>query len=147
MNNLPVKVQVLRPDFLPQYKTDGSAGLDLHADIDNTAFIRPDEVIKVSTGLKVYLEDPGYAGIVIPRSGLGTSGLVLGNLVGLLDSDYQGPLTLALWNRTQEPILIHAGDRVAQLFVVPVAKVTWDVVDGFEVTARGEGGFGSTGSS
>ncbi len=132
---------------LPSFATPGSAGIDLRAMFDAPSItIQPGEVFKVSTGLRVYVEDPGYAAFAMPRSGTGTKGLVLGNLIGLIDSDYQGPLTLSLWNRSSSPIHISRGDRVAQLVVVPVAQYQVEYVEDFGVeTERGQGGYGSTG--
>jgi dUTP pyrophosphatase len=132
---------------LPSFATPGSAGIDLRAMIDAPSIaIQPGEVFKVSTGLRVYVQDPTYAAFALPRSGTGTKGLVLGNLIGLIDSDYQGPLSLALWNRSSLPIQVNRGDRVAQLVVVPVAQYQVDYVEDFGVeTERGQGGYGSTG--
>lgn len=132
---------------LPSFATPGSAGIDLRAMLDwRSVTIQPGEVLKVSSGLRVYVEDPGYAAFALPRSGTGTKGLVLANLIGLIDSDYQGPLSLALWNRSNSAIEVHRGDRVAQLVVVPVAQYQVDYVEDFGVeTGRGQGGYGSTG--
>ena len=131
---------------MPTYATAGSAGLDLRACLDAPLELAPGRAELVSTGLSVYVEDPGLAAILLPRSGLGHKhGLVLGNLVGLIDSDYQGPLMVSLWNRGTAPIVVTPGDRVAQLVVVPVVQVALDVVEAFEATDRGAGGFGSSG--
>lgn len=134
-------------DFpLPQYATAGSAGLDLRACLDEPLEIAPGEVKLIPTGLAIHINDPGYAATVLPRSGLGHKhGVVLGNLVGLIDSDYQGPLMLSCWNRSDKSYTIQPAERIAQLVVVPVSRVTFDVVNEFSDSERGEGGFGSTG--
>lgn len=136
---------------LPEFATEGSAGIDLRAFLgENTSaqVIFPGEVLSVSTGLRIWVENPNYAAFALPRSGLGTKGLVLANLVGLIDSDYQGPLTLKLWNRSNEPIVVNSGDRVAQLVVMPVIQYELEYVSDFEKdTVRGQGGFGSSGVS
>jgi dUTP diphosphatase len=131
---------------LPQYATNGSAGLDLRACIDGPLTLRPGESSLVPTGLAIHLDDPGLAAIIIPRSGLGHKhGIVLGNLVGLIDSDYQGQLMVSCWNRGREPFVVNPMERIAQLVVVPVVQVELNVVESFEESARGAGGFGSTG--
>lgn len=132
---------------LPKVETEGSAGIDLRAMLPTGSFVlMPGGVLKVDTGLRVWIEDPGYVGFVFARSGLGSKGLVLGNGTGVIDSDYQGPLTVTLWNRSETAIQINDGDRVAQLVVVPVANITPVFCDSFDLqTERGEGGFGSTG--
>lgn len=131
---------------LPEYATAGSAGLDLRACIDAPWVIEPGQSILVPTGLAIYIEDPGYAGMILPRSGLGhKNGIVLGNLVGLIDSDYQGELKISCWNRGQASFTLEPGLRLAQLVIVPVAQVAFSVVDDFVATERGEGGFGHTG--
>jgi dUTP pyrophosphatase len=133
---------------MPAYATTGSAGLDLRACLDAPLELAPGRAELVSTGLSIYVEDPGLAAILLPRSGLGHKhGLVLGNLVGLIDSDYQGPLMVSLWNRGTASFVVAPGDRVAQLVLVPVVQVALDVVDAFEATDRGAGGFGSSGRS
>ena len=141
--------QRLKENFwLPTFASPGSAAVDLRAlfEYEDEVSILPGEVLSVSTGLRVWVEDPNYAALVLPRSGLGTKGLVLGNLIGLIDSDYQGPLTLKLWNRGVEPIAIALGDRVAQLVVTPILQYSIRYVDDFDVsTSRGQGGFGSSG--
>lgn len=132
--------------FLPEYGTPGSAGLDLRACIDETLFILPGQVHLIPTGLAIHLADPGLAGMILPRSGLGhKQGLVLGNLVGLIDSDYQGQLMISAWNRSNLPITVQPMDRIAQYVVVPVVQVSFNMVEDFNVTMRGAGGFGSTG--
>jgi dUTP pyrophosphatase len=131
---------------LPKYATPGSAGLDLCACLDDTVTIEPGVTTLVSTGLAIHLDHPGYAAMLLPRSGLGHKhGIVLGNLVGLIDSDYQGPLMVSCWNRGQIPYTISPGDRIAQLVIVPVIQPTWQQVEHFTDTERGEGGFGSSG--
>ena len=146
---IKVAVKALDPRVsaeAPQYATAGSAGLDLRAAIDAPLRLAPGEVNLVSTGLSMFIADPGYAALILPRSGLGhRHGIVLGNLVGLIDSDYQGPLMVSLWNRGTEPFEIQPMDRIAQLMIVPVQQAQFEWVDSFEKTDRGEGGFGSTG--
>jgi dUTP pyrophosphatase len=131
---------------LPTYGTIGSAGLDLRACIDSPLIIMPGQVLLVPTGLAIYIRDPRYAGMILPRSGLGhKNGIVLGNLVGLIDSDYQGELKISCWNRGQEVYTLEPGTRLAQLVVVPVQQVALEVVEEFIETERGVGGFGHTG--
>ena len=144
-----VKLRVLDErirEGLPAYATKGSAGFDLRAVLDKPLQLEPGQTELVSTGLSLYIEDSGYAGLILPRSGLGHKhGIVLGNLVGLIDSDYQGPLMVSVWNRGKSPFTINPMERLAQLVIVPVAQVRFDLVDAFEATQRAEGGFGSTG--
>ena len=148
-----VQVKIVDPrvgqDFpLPAYATMGSAGLDLRACIDTPWVIEPGQVVLVPTGLAIYIEDSAYAGLILPRSGLGhKNGIVLGNLVGLIDSDYQGELKISCWNRSQEAFTLEPGLRLAQLVIVPVAQVQFTIVDDFAATVRGEGGFGHTGTT
>lgn len=131
---------------LPQYATEGSAGLDLRACIDEPCEVQPGQTVLIETGISIYIGDPGLAATILPRSGLGHKhGMVLGNLVGLIDSDYQGPLMVSMWNRGQVAYTIEPGERIAQLVIVPVLRVEFDVVNEFEQTQRGEGGFGSSG--
>jgi dUTP pyrophosphatase len=131
---------------LPHYATAGAAGLDLRACIDAALVMNPGDSQLVPSGISIYVGDPGYAAVILPRSGLGAkSGIVLGNLVGLIDSDYQGPLMVSLWNRGKAPFTIQPLDRIAQLVVVPVLQVEFEVVEEFAASARGAGGFGSTG--
>ncbi|MDG2959252.1 dUTP diphosphatase [Bisgaard Taxon 10/6] len=131
---------------LPAYATAGSAGLDLRALVDETFEIQPGETKLIPTGLSVYIADPQLAAVILPRSGLGHKhGIVLGNLVGLIDSDYQGPLMVSMWNRGSEPFKVEAGDRIAQLVFVPVVQAEFNIVEEFEQTERGEGGFGHSG--
>src|SRR5580658_7232977 len=128
---------------LPQYATGGSAGLDLRACIADHLTLSPGEAQLISTGLAIHLEDPGLAAVILPRSGLGhKQGVVLGNLVGLIDSDYQGQLMVSCWNRAAEPFTVHPGERIAQLVVVPVVQVQLQIVADFAVSDRGAGGFG-----
>jgi dUTP pyrophosphatase len=131
---------------LPVYATKGSAGLDLRACIDAPITLGPGDSTLIPTGLAIHLDDPGLAAIIIPRSGLGHKhGIVLGNLVGLIDSDYQGQVFVSCWNRGKEAFVVNPLERIAQLVVVPVVQVELNVVDSFEESARGAGGFGSTG--
>ena len=131
---------------MPAYATHGSAGLDLRACIDEPITLRPGDSVLIPTGLAIHLGDAGLAAIIIPRSGLGHKhGIVLGNLVGLIDSDYQGQLLVSCWNRGREPFVVNPLERIAQLVVIPVVQVALNIVDAFEESARGAGGFGSTG--
>lgn len=131
---------------LPTYATDGSAAMDLRAAPDAPLELAPGDSVLVPTGLAIHIGDPGWCALILPRSGLGHKhGLVLGNLTGLIDADYQGPLMVSCWNRGSEPFTIRPGDRIAQLLVAPVARVAWRVVDAFTPSERGDGGFGSTG--
>lgn len=131
---------------LPAYATPGAAGLDLRALLDAPLVIAPGETHLVHTGLAIHIGDPGYAALILPRSGLGhKKGIVLGNLVGLIDSDYQGELMISVWNRGSAPFTLEPFERLAQLVIVPVAQAAFRVVDDFEASARGTGGFGSTG--
>ena len=130
----------------PHYATAGSAGLDLRACIEGPLKLNPGETQLIPTGLAIHLEDPGLAAIILPRSGLGHKhGIVLGNLVGLIDSDYQGEIMVSAWNRGKDAFTINPLDRIAQLVVIPVLQVAFDVVDEFDASTRGIGGFGSTG--
>ena len=131
---------------LPHYASEGSAGLDLRACVEATLTLGPGETTLVPTGLCIHIADPGFAGMILPRSGLGHKhGIVLGNLVGLIDSDYQGQLFVSCWNRGTDAFDIEVGMRIAQLVIVPVAQVAFNRVDSFETSERGESGFGSTG--
>jgi len=131
---------------LPEYATAHSAGLDLRAMLDQPIELAPGDAQLVPTGLAIHIGNPGLCAVILPRSGLGhKQGLVMGNLVGLIDADYQGPLMVSLWNRGRFPITITPGDRVAQLVFLPVARAVFRQVDEFERSARGEGGFGHTG--
>ena len=132
-------------DF-PEYQTEGSAGLDLLACINNDLVMKPNESTIIESGISIYIDDKNFAGMIIPRSGLGAKkGLVCGNLMGLIDSDYQGPLSISLWNRSKEEIVIKPGDRVAQLVIISINQVELVKVKEFSKTYRGEKGFGSTG--
>lgn len=131
---------------LPGYATDGSAGMDLRACLDDALTIEPDQTILIPTGIAIHIADSGIAATILPRSGLGHKhGLVLGNLVGLIDSDYQGQLFISCWNRSQTPYTIEVGDRIAQLVFVPVIQVELNPVDSFDDSERGNGGFGHSG--
>ncbi len=147
MKRLDVKVLDARiRDQLPHYATAGSAGLDLRACIDKPLTIVPGATELVPTGIAIHLDDPGLAAIIVPRSGLGHKhGIVLGNLVGLIDSDYQGQIFVSTWNRGNAPFVLNPMERLAQLVVVPVVQVELNVVDDFAHSSRGAGGFGSTG--
>jgi dUTP pyrophosphatase len=149
MSPLTVALRVLDPrmaEQLPAYATPGSAGLDLRACLEAPLTLSPGQTELIPTGLAIHIGHPGYAALILPRSGLGhRHGIVLGNLVGLIDSDYQGQLMVSCWNRGQEAFRIEPFERIAQLVVVPVAQAAFQVVDSFSASARGEGGFGSTG--
>lgn len=133
-------------DKLPAYATRGSAGLDLRACLDAPLTLQPNAWQLVPTGIAIYLQDPGYAALILPRSGLGHKhGIVLGNLVGLIDSDYQGQLMVSAWNRSDVAFTIAPMERIAQLVIVPVVQAEFNVVESFTATERGEGGYGSTG--
>ena len=133
-------------DLLPAYATPGSAGLDLRACIDAPLTLEPGQTVLVPTGLAIHVGDPGYAAMILPRSGLGhKNGIVLGNLVGLIDSDYQGQLMVSTWNRGHASFTLQPLDRLAQLVIVPVLQVGFNVVEEFATSERGAGGFGSTG--
>ncbi len=147
MKKLDVKILDERiREYLPQYSTSGSAGLDLRACTDEKMTINPGNTVLIPTGLAINIADPGYAAVILPRSGLGhKNGIVLGNLVGLIDSDYQGQLFVSIWNRGKETFELNPFDRIAQLVVIPVVQVDLNIVDDFKETERGAGGFGSTG--
>jgi dUTP pyrophosphatase len=133
-------------EHLPAYATGGSAGLDIRACIDAPLTLRPGESALVPSGIAIHIGDPGFAAILIPRSGLGHKhGIVLGNLVGLIDSDYQGQVFVSCWNRGREPFVVNPLERIAQMVIVPVAQVELNVVESFDESLRGAGGFGSTG--
>lgn len=133
-------------NHLPAYATPGSAGLDLRACIEHVLTLRPGETELIPTGMAIHLADPGYAALILPRSGLGHKhGIVLGNLVGLIDSDYQGQLFISCWNRGREVFMLNPLERIAQLVIVPVMQAEFNIVEDFEQSHRGEGGFGSTG--
>jgi len=149
MRKLEVKILDERiRAMLPHYASAGAAGLDLRACVDSPLALQGGESQLVSSGIAIHVGDPGYAAVILPRSGLGAkSGIVLGNLVGLIDSDYQGPLMISVWNRGKSAFTIQPLDRIAQLIVVPVVQVEFEVVEEFAASARGTGGFGSTGKS
>lgn len=133
-------------NMMPAYATAGSAGLDLRACVDHVMTLLPGETELIPTGMAIHLSDPGYAAMILPRSGLGHKhGIVLGNLVGLIDSDYQGQLLVSCWNRGREPFMLNPLERIAQLVIVPVVQANFSVVSDFKASERGEGGFGSTG--
>ena len=133
---------------MPTYATTGSAGLDLRACVDAATVIEPGQTVLVKTGLSIYIEDPHFAGLILPRSGLGHKhGIVLGNLVGLIDSDYQGELMVSVWNRSQTAFSLEPGERLAHYVLVPVIQAQFDIVNEFEATERGAGGFGHTGQN
>jgi dUTP pyrophosphatase len=149
MNELQVKL--LNPLIgtsipVPEYSTSGSAGMDLRACIEEPLKLHPGKTILIPTGISIYIEDPGLAALILPRSGLGHKhGIVLGNLVGLIDSDYQGELMISCWNRGAKTFDIEQGDRIAQLVIVPVVQTRFNIVSDFVETKRGTGGFGSSG--
>jgi dUTP pyrophosphatase len=147
MKKLDVKILDARmKDFLPAYATAGSAGLDLRACLEESLTIAPGSTHLIPTGLAIHVADPGYAAVLLPRSGLGHKhGIVLGNLVGLIDSDYQGELKISVWNRGQQEFLLQPMERLAQMVIVPVMQVELNIVDDFASSERGVGGFGSTG--
>lgn len=146
-----IKLRILDPRLgtefpLPTHATPGSAGMDLRACLRGPLVLAAGKAELIPTGLSIYVEDPGLAAMLLPRSGLGhKSGIVLGNLVGLIDSDYQGPLMVSCWNRGDAPFTINPGDRIAQLVIVPVVQVEFEVVEDFDSTLRGAQGFGSSG--
>ena len=133
---------------LPEYATSGSAGMDLRACMDDALVVQPGETVLIPTGFAMHISDPGLAAVILPRSGLGHKhGIVLGNLVGLIDSDYQGQVFVSCWNRSKSPYTIEGGARIAQLVLMPVQKANWEIVEEFETSERGAGGFGHTGKS
>ena len=148
---LSIDFKILNPlikDHIPAYASEGSAGLDLRACINDPVVINPGKTELIPTGISIFIQDPGYAGIILPRSGLGHKhGIVLGNLVGLIDSDYQGELFISTWNRGTTSFTINSLDRIAQLVIVPVSQATFNLVSDYSKSDRGDGGFGSTGKS
>ena len=145
--NAKILSDKITPEML-QPKTPGSAGIDLMAINFTDGFygiIYPDQVVKIGTGIAIHILNPDYAGMILPRSGMGTKGLILANTIGLIDSDYQGEIILSVWNRSSEPIRINSMDRIAQLIIVPVIQPVFNFVESFEQTERGGNGFGSTG--
>jgi len=149
MQKLQVKIMDERMrSQLPQYATAGSAGLDLRACLEEAIDIAPGQTVLVPTGISIYINDPRYCAMILPRSGLGHKhGIVLGNLVGLIDSDYQGQLMVSTWNRGTSSFRLEPMERLAQLVIVPVMQIEWSIVDEFVSSDRGEGGFGSTGKT
>jgi dUTP pyrophosphatase len=147
MNTISVKILDPRMrELLPTYATPGSAGLDLRACLEQPLTLAPHATVLIPTGIAIHIADPGYAAMILPRSGLGHKhGIVLGNLVGLIDSDYQGQLMVSTWNRSDTEFVLQPMDRLAQLVIVPVLQVAFEVVDEFASSERGVGGFGSTG--
>lgn len=147
-----LQVKILDPRIghefpLPSYATTGSAGMDLRACLDEPLDLQPGQTVLIPTGLSVYVEDPSLCAMLLPRSGLGHKhGVVLGNLVGLIDSDYQGPLMVSCWNRGDKNFIIEPGERIAQMVLVPVVQAEFEIVENFEETDRGEGGFGHSGT-
>ena len=148
---LSIDYKILNPlikEHTPTYASEGSAGLDLRACINDPIVINPGETELIPTGISIFIKDPGYAGLILPRSGLGHKhGIVLGNLVGLIDSDYQGELFISTWNRGTSSFTINSLDRIAQLVIVPVSQATFNMVSDYAKSDRGDGGFGSTGKS
>lgn len=147
-----VKLKILDPKIgtelpLPEYATDGSAGLDLRACLDSAITLKPGDTELIPTGIAIHMEDQNMASVILPRSGLGHKhGIVLGNLVGLIDSDYQGQLFVSCWNRGDSEFAVEPGERIAQLMFIPVIKADFEIVDSFDESERGAGGFGSTGT-
>ena len=148
---LSIDYKILNPlikEHIPTYASEGSAGLDLRACINDPVVINPGKTELIPTGISIFIQDPGYAGLILPRSGLGHKhGIVLGNLVGLIDSDYQGELFISTWNRGTSSFTINSLDRIAQLVIVPVSQATFNLVSDYSKSDRGDGGFGSTGKS
>jgi dUTP pyrophosphatase len=148
---LSIDFKILNPlikDHIPTYASEGSAGLDLRACVNDPLVIDPGNTELIPTGISIFIQDPGYAGLILPRSGLGHKhGIVLGNLVGLIDSDYQGELFISTWNRGTTSFTINSLDRIAQLVIVPVSQATFNLVSDYAKSDRGDGGFGSTGKS
>lgn len=146
-----IQLKILDPRIgsefdIPDYATDGSAGMDLRACVDQATAIAPGQTVLIPTGMSIYVADPGLAAVLLPRSGLGHKhGIVLGNLTGLIDSDYQGPLMVSVWNRGDTEFTVEPGDRIAQMVFVPIVQVQFDIVDEFVVSERAAGGFGHTG--
>jgi dUTP pyrophosphatase len=151
--NKAIELKILDPRIgnefpLPAYATPGSAGLDLRACLDQTLTLEPGQTVLIPTGISIFIGDANLCATILPRSGLGHKhGIVLGNLVGLIDSDYQGPLMVSMWNRGQQTFSIEPGDRIAQLVFMPVVQAEFKLVDSFDASERGEGGFGHSGRS
>jgi len=148
---LSIDYKILNPlikEYIPTYASEGSAGLDLRACVNDPLVIDPGNTELIPTGISIFIQDPGYAGLILPRSGLGHKhGIVLGNLVGLIDSDYQGELFISTWNRGTTSFTINSLDRIAQLVILPVSQATFNLVSDYSKSDRGDGGFGSTGKS
>lgn len=150
-HTVDIELKILDPRLgdsiaLPQAATEGSAGMDLRAALEQPLTLQPGESALVPSGLAIHIGDPGWCAVIVPRSGLGHKhGLVMGNLVGVIDADYQGPLMISCWNRGHAPYTIAVGDRIAQLLLVPVGRARMNIVSAFAPSQRGEGGFGSTG--
>ena len=149
--NMIVDYKILNPaikEHLPRYASEGSAGLDLRACVEHVQTLNPGETFLIPTGIAIFIKDQNYAGLILPRSGLGHKhGIVLGNLVGLIDSDYQGELLISCWNRSSKSFLINPLERIAQLVLVPIMQAEFNLVEDFDTTNRGTGGFGSTGKA
>ena len=147
----PIQLKILDPRIgsefeIPDYATAGSAGMDLRACVDQETIIQPGQTVLIPTGMSIYVQDPTLAAVLLPRSGLGHKhGIVLGNLTGLIDSDYQGPLMVSLWNRGDNEFAVQPGDRIAQMVIVPIVQAEFEIVEEFDTSARAEGGFGHTG--
>lgn len=148
-----IKMKILDPrigsDFpLPSHASCGSAGVDLRAMIPEALVVKPNQTVLIPTGISIFIDNPDLCATILPRSGLGHKhGIVLGNLVGLIDSDYQGPLMVSMWNRSTDEFTVNVGDRIAQLVFLPVVHANFTIVDSFEKSERGEGGFGHTGTN
>lgn len=151
--NQDIKMKILDPrigsDFpLPSHASSGSAGVDLRAMIPEALVVKPNQTVLIPTGISIFIDNPDLCATILPRSGLGHKhGIVLGNLVGLIDSDYQGPLMVSMWNRSTDEFTVNVGDRIAQLVFLPVVHANFTIVDSFEKSERGEGGFGHTGTN
>ena len=149
----PIQIKVMDPRLgksidLPEYATEGSAGMDIRACVEQDLTVEPGQTVLIPTGFAMFIADPSLAAVILPRSGLGHKhGIVLGNLVGLIDSDYQGQVYVSCWNRSDKPFRVEVGARIAQLVFVPVQRAEWERVDEFHATERGSGGFGHTGHS
>jgi len=144
---MKIELKILNENCMPEYATPGSAGVDLRAESIPESGIRiyPGQQFLIGTGISIHIKDQGYAGMIIPRSSIGKRGIVLGNLVGLIDSDYQGEIKVLLWNRGNDIVEIEYMDRIAQLVIVPIVQAQFEIVEHFEQSQRGQGGFGSTG--